>query len=196
MARTCRSFAELGQLAFGGNKRTATQPDVKLAASTKRSVKEMMAKKQKKVAEKARDAMKPKYVVLQIIEGVVMKVPKESGFMTYHPAQIIDGAETHASFWHNGKPFKGRKFLNIFFYKITNANFGKKIVCKVFVINKTMPNGEEYKMLDVFHTPDAPCRFNFSITSNPSEESIVFGIFSDVEQKICFQPRKHDRLRP
>ncbi|PID52398.1 MAG: hypothetical protein CR972_01790 [Candidatus Moraniibacteriota bacterium] len=163
-----------------------------VASSKKKPVKKVVQSTKPKVESEKK---KPEYKILQTIEGVVMKVPKESG-LTYHPACVINSAEVHAPFWHNGKPFKGGKFLNVFFYKIANANFGKKIVGTVFVIKKTMPNGEEYKMLDVFHTPDAPCRFNFSMTENPSEESIVFGIFPDVKQKMCFQPRKHDRLRP
>lgn len=173
--KSAKSFQELGSV-FGLNgtdvPATKKQPVVKIA-------------KAMPVEEAAQ------YEVLSTHTGVVIKVPKKSGFMGYEPAFTAANGETVSERWHNGRPLGGSIWLNLYFYGIKKAQLGKRIEATVKVILKTMPDGMQHRMLDVHYTPGASCKCEFKMLPEGDE-----GILVDerVTHRIYFKPRKHDRL--
>jgi hypothetical protein len=172
MQTTLKSFEELEGRVFGIKKVTA----------------------KKKVMPKKLETETCSYEVLGVYEGTVIKVPKKSANMRYVPASLVNG-EPVSEHWHNGKGLGG-VFLNVFFYNITKKQLGKKIVAKVEVIKKTMNDtGHEFIMLNVYHTPEEECNCRYTFRM-PKEGTGEFDIHPDVETRLYFELRKHNRLRP
>ncbi len=94
---------------------------------------------------------KPKYIFIHQEEGVLVKIPKESAFMTANSVSLSDGKIKR--YWQNGRPIQN-VILNIFYYGINCNQLGKKISANVEVITKKMPDGREFTMLNVYHTPN------------------------------------------
>lgn len=106
-----------------------------------------------------REAIKIKnssrYEVLEEVHNVLVKVPKVSGYMMPQNGFTTADNKKIPSYWRNGKPLEKGTFLNVFFYNISRNDHEKKIVAKVKVIKKVLPDGREFVMLDVFRNDHA-----------------------------------------
>ncbi len=94
-----------------------------------------------------------KYDTMLVVERVLVKVPKESGFMNFKSSFETQDGKNIPCHWMNGKPL-GKVFLNLFFYGLLQQNLGRSIVATVSVIKKMMDDGRNFIMLDVKKTPE------------------------------------------
>ncbi len=137
--------------------------------------------------------MSVRYELIEKIPGVVIYVPKRSKTMNWQKPFIAKNGESVKPHWHHGRPLTSYFVLNFHFYGLVAGNFGKKICSTIEVIEKHLPDGRIFPLINVRNTPDADCLYNFQITSDGSGD---FDIHPDVVERIAFIPRKNKLLRP
>lgn len=122
--------------------------------------------------------------------GVVIQVPGKSTTMNYEPAKA--GESEH---WHHKNGLGGPVFLHMNFFKVTQVNLATKIVATVTVKKAIDSEGNEVTVLDISHTPreDGNCQFTYHIFLDGRGE---IEIDSRVANRLHFEPRKNNRLRP
>lgn len=123
------------------------------------------------------------YRTIAIVEGVFVRVSKRSGYMQYYTASQSASGIGH---WMNGKPFKGA-FLNLCFYNLENQDFGKKRVFNVHIIEKALPDGRVFLMLDLFKVENTKATSDLRIFKL-SHEAKGYDILG-TDKKIVFSPR-------
>lgn len=126
------------------------------------------------------------YETLLIKERVLVKVPKDSGFMTRQNAFKTPAGVSVPSHWKNGKPLKGGVFLNVHFYGINEENLGRNIIASVEVIKKTMQSGREFIMLNVTNTPGVAPVLDLKFPEGNNGGIKITG----TEQEVVFRPRE------
>lgn len=126
------------------------------------------------------------YETLLMKEGVLVKVPKDSGFMQHQAAFKTPAGVSILPHWKNGKPLKGGIFLNVHFYDIAEENLGRNVIATVEVIKKTMPSGREFIMLNVFNTPGIPPVLDLKFPEGNNGGIKIIG----TEQEVAFRPRE------
>jgi hypothetical protein len=191
MQKTARSFKELGSI-FGLEKKvTAT---ILVTPKKQPGIKKQAVQKVVNIKPVATEnVVSPQYEVLNTVEGVVIKVPKKSGFMSYQAAFTAANGQSVSERWHNGRPLGNTVWFNINFYGIKQAQLGKRIEATIKTILKRMPDGTIHKMLDVYYTPGAECKYEFKMLPDGNKGELID---ERVAHRIYFKPRKHNRLRP
>ncbi len=126
-------------------------------------------------------------------EGVVIYAPKRSNVMNWQKSFIAENGENVKPHWHNGRLLSGGFILNIHFYGLVAESFGKRICSTIEIIEKHLPDGRIFPLINVRNTPGAECLYNFKITKDGTGD---FDIHPSIVERIAFIPRRNTRLRP
>lgn len=126
------------------------------------------------------------YEVLKVVERVLVKVPKESGFMQPQPAFVSSNGFKVPAYWKNGKPL-GKIFLNIQFFGVTEDNFGKNIIATIKVIKKVMSDGREFIMIDAINTPGVAPEYDLKFPEKSGKGIPIIGTNQEIEFRLRFK---------